>query len=448
VRKLIDRFKSFIQKNKLFDRESNLLVAVSGGLDSIALINMLNEAGYNFSVAHCNFQLRGEDSNKDAVLVRDTSIELNKPYYSELFPTQSFAESNKLSIQVAARTLRYQWFNSLMVQNEFDYLLTAHHANDQVETVLYNLSKGTGIAGLRGIPLQREAIVRPLLFATREEIENYATSKKLVWREDVSNQSKKYSRNKIRLDVIPELKKINPNIEQTFLNNSTCFSAIEKLLKHQVNEIKNKYLTKAQESTMLSTSWYDEKKGGLALLIELLKPFGFNSFQSQSIGELLSHANKRSGKFFVALEYKLTIDRENLEITKNKDTEDFHHELQIDDRILSTPFARFELSINSKPNDWTSDKNTAFLDADLLEYPLTIRNWKQGDSFQPLGMTSKKKLSDFMIDEKIPLNLKERILLFQSKGEIIWIAGHRIDNRYKITPSTTKVLVIKRIENV
>lgn len=438
-------FETFIKKEQLFAPSDRLLVALSGGVDSIVLVHLLHAAGYKPALAHCNFQLRGQASNEDADFVTAFANEYNLELHLKAFDAKAYAAEQKLSTQVAARELRYEWFGKLMQTHDYMHLLTAHHANDQVETMLYNLTKGTGIAGLRGIPLKHDPLRRPLLFAEREDIEVYAKAHQLAWREDASNQDDKYSRNKLRHHVIPELKQINLGLEQTMRQNSRRFEALEKLLLHTVQLIRTQHLTEANGCHSLALNWYNETEGGLAILIEILKPFGLNADQCFSIGE--SIATQAIGKQFHTAAHTLALDRDCLLITPADDMT-FSESVTLEDQKASTPYADFTLTIAEAGGNWPKDKDAACLDADLVQFPLKIRNWKQGDSFYPLGMKGKKKLSDFMIDEKIPVNLKLRVALFESGNDIILVAGYRIDERYKITSKTKRILIIKMTSHV
>ncbi|MEO9801899.1 MAG: tRNA lysidine(34) synthetase TilS [Reichenbachiella sp.] len=443
------QFERFIKREHLFGPSDKLLLAVSGGVDSIVLVHLMHSLNYKASVVHCNFQLRGEDSDHDAALVEAIAKKHNLPFYHKKFNTSDYAESQHLSTQLAARELRYQWFDELVSAHSFDYLITAHHGNDQIETMLYNLIKGTGAAGLRGIPLRTDQIRRPLLFAKREEIEAYAKEHKLKWREDASNKEDKYRRNRIRLRVVPELKHINPGLEKTMSNNSKRFDALEKLLLNQVTLISKEYLNQNNNGYSLSMSWYKASEGSLAVLVELLRPFGFNADQCFSIDEIIDNTESNSvGKQFYSAQYVLAIDRGTIQIVSVHSDEKFELMINKSDEFVSTPLADFSLELANSKGDWPKDKKVAYLDAQFVEFPIKVRNWKQGDSFYPLGMNGKKKLSDFMIDEKIPVNLKSRVVLFESKKDIIWVAGHRIDDRYKITPKTKRVLIIKMTDHV
>ena len=443
---LLSSFNRFVKKERLFSTSDKLLVAVSGGLDSVVLTELLKAGGYVFGVAHCNFQLREKAADEDEEFVKQLGNQLEYQTYTKRFDTKAYAKENNLSTQVAARNLRYEWFDELIKSHGYKFLLTAHHANDQTETILYHLTKGTGVAGLRGIPVCVNNIRRPLLFATRAEIETFAQEQKLSWREDASNLEDKYNRNHLRLNVIPELKKINPGLEQTMQNNQQRFTALEKLLLHQTEEVKKAYLSEKQGNFSLSMDWFDPDSGGLSILNELIKVFGFNWDQNVSIAE--TFMQNASGKQFESTDYTLYVDRNKLEISSNQSDSDFCEELKTLPEFLDTPFCKLTFSLATNDGKWSNDPNVAYLNADHIEYPLIIRNWNQGDSFQPLGRKGKKKLSDFMIDEKIPVNLKSRVLLIESNKDIIWVVGHRIDDRYKITSDTKKVLIVKMTSHV
>lgn len=449
--KLLKGFEKFINKNQLFTQQDELLVAVSGGIDSMVLVDLLQEAGYSFSLAHCNFQLRGEESTKDETLVSNIAKKHDRPFYVEKFDTIEIAKANKLSIQLTARKLRYDWFDQLMTNNGYSKLLTAHHANDQLETVLYNLTKGTGIAGLRGIPTVTSSLARPLLNTSKSAIKAYAIENTLDWREDHSNLDNKYSRNKIRLNIIPELKKINPSIEKTIESNTYRFASLEKLLLAETQKIRQHYMSNpiSVSSIVLDTSWYHEDKGGLAILTELLKGYQFTFDQCQGIGGLIQEIDSlTTGKQFHSTTHSLLFNRNDILITERSEIENHKVHIAMGDREINTQTALFKLEYHSTKVNWTTDKNMAYLDAEKLQFPLEIRNWNHGDTFFPLGMKHKKKVSDFMIDEKIPVNLKAKLPIFTSNNEIIWVAGQRIDNRYKIDSNTQSVLIIRMTENV
>lgn len=443
------KFERFVKKESLFEPSDKLLVAVSGGIDSMVLLHLLHSSGYSVAIAHCNFQLRGNESDLDATLVSNYADNMKVRHFQKNFDTRDYMAEHQMSVQEAARTLRYRWFDELMQTHGFDCLLTAHHANDQAETMLYNLVKGTGIAGLRGIPIANDYIRRPLLFAKRQEIEKYARQEKLQWREDASNQEDKYSRNHIRHKIIPELQQINPGLAQTMLNNSLRYAAIEKLLQNEVSKIKDHWMFKTKRGFQLKMDWYSQDAGGLAILCEILKPFGFNWDQCLSLADGLGPVSTQSsGNKYYASEYALYVDRQSLAIEPLDQRESIDLLVHEFTEAISIPWCTFSFESSDTIDEWSAHNNEASLDADKVNFPIRIRNWQQGDAFIPLGMKGKKKLSDFMIDEKIPVNLKSRVVLFESDGEIIWVAGHRIDDRYKITPKTSRVLIIKMTDHV
>jgi len=437
---MLRRFRQFIKKHALIDPESKLLVAVSGGIDSSVLTNLLIKSGYQLTIAHCNFQLRGDDSNADEKLVYNLAENHKIPFLVKNFDTGKFAAENQISMQMAARDLRYAWFEQLRMEKKLDYLVTAHHANDQVETILFNLAKGTGIAGLRGIKPKNGAIIRPLLFASKDEIRNYAKENNLVWREDRSNESLKYHRNRIRQQVVPALQKINPGLEKSITQNVNRLGALEKLLKYQSKQIIQQYMKETPTGFALSMEWYQEDHGGFALLEEVLKPYGFNLEQCLN----LQGAFNEPGRRFSTDRYEINVDRKQLLINRLGEIEPGPWRIEKADLSCSVDGRLFEMK--SMPNAHfvlQTDSIFAQLDYDKITFPVTVRRWQAGDRFVPLGMNQQKKLSDFMIDAKIPVNLKKRLLVFESDGQIFWIAGQRIDERFKISDKTKMVLVIK-----
>jgi tRNA(Ile)-lysidine synthase len=435
---VVNTLKKYIASNDLFGQKDKLLIATSGGVDSIVLCNLLLLLNHDISIAHCNFQLRGEDSNGDEAFVEQLAEELGIPVFTKRFNTKNYAKEHKISTQLAARHLRYEWFNELAIKDQFNYILTAHHASDQTETVLYNLTKGTGLSGLRGIPNKNKNIRRPLLFATKEKILDYAQTNKLKWREDSSNSEDKYSRNLIRNQIIPELKKINPSIDETMNRNIEKFKNVETFLDAESVKIKSTHLTRVNKASTLALDWLTENNK--ALLHHLLSHYGFNYFQIETIYT----GRSESGKTFTSSSHQLSIDRQQL-IISSLDNIPFT-EINVSSIIsgIKIPFYQFTFTEQKSTETTISkDSNIAYLDADKLTLPFSIRPWRQGDKFMPLGMNSEKKLSDFMIDEKIPVNLKKRLPIFEYDNQIFWIAGYRIDNRFKVTEKTKTVLIIK-----
>ncbi len=438
---MLNRFLNFIRENKLFTKNQKILVAVSGGVDSVVLVDLLKKGNYHFAVAHCNFHLRGNESDGDESFVEQLALDLNVPFFCEDFDVKSEAKESGVSIQMAARNARYDWFLRLCSQFEYDVIATAHHKNDSIETVLYNLTKGTGLAGLHGIQPKLNSVVRPMLFATKENVLEYAESQSLDWREDSSNTSNKYFRNLIRNEVIPILKKINPNLEETFEVSVEKLKYTEDFFLSQVDSIKNILVEERGGDYWISIPSLKKYKGFEIILFQILSEFGFNYTQ---VRQVFQSFNSQSGKVFYAPSYLLSIDRSYLVITSHAEEVAEQQIFDISESVKGPNFElRFEIIDN---NNLFIDpsKDIAFIDLDEIEFPIKLRAWSRGDRFYPLGMTKKKKLSDFLIDNKVPINLKSRIFVLTTNNSIFWVIGHRIDNRFKVTKKTRRVLKIEK----
>jgi tRNA(Ile)-lysidine synthase len=436
------RLSDYIEHYQLFTREEPVLLAVSGGVDSIVLTHLMHKANYNFSIAHCNFKLRGEASEGDEVFVRNLAQQLGKKVYVKEFRTSEYATSNGISIQMAARELRRQWFESLAISEGFVKIVTAHHFNDSLETALYNITKGTGIAGLTGMPPSNGIYARPLMFATRQLILEYARSNQLAWREDASNATTKYHRNLIRHQVIPVLKQINPALEFSFQSTVERITAAANIYRGVIEKYRLELLIADGKGYRVSVSAIQNTNEPRQIIYEILLPFGFNYHQA---ADILSSLGKQSGKRFFSMEYSLTIDRDFAFLMPQESSPEMVMPVNLQDPHLSFLDQDFYFENGPRENyEINADLESALLDMDQLTFPLTVRRWKEGDWFRPLGMRNKKKVSDFMIDLKIPLNLKERIPVFTSGENIVWVAGHRIDDRYKITSRTRKIFRISK----
>jgi tRNA(Ile)-lysidine synthase len=441
--KSLERLQEYIKKHALFQEKERVLLAVSGGRDSVLMAKMFKLSGYNFGIAHCNFQLRGKESDEDELFTANLAAELEVEFHVIKFNTQAFANQNHISIQMAARDLRYQWLEKIREEKKYQYIALAHHQNDVIETILLNLTRGTGIAGLHGILAKKGKIIRPLLFLSREEIDSLASFK---FREDSSNLSTKYARNKIRLEVIPVLKQLNPSLEHTFEANRKRFEELEILLKQRVEELRTDLFKSLSEHEFEIDLEKLKKLIPLnTLLYELFNPYGFSE---AILGDLSKSWNGNSGKLFRSATHELLLDRGRIllsRIHKNilKAIRIEHHikEFNWNGRqfiICQSLAEKFELRNQSK---------LAQLDYDLLEFPLIMRNWQHGDFFYPLGLKTKKKLSDFFIEQKISLNHKDDIAVLENgNGDIIWIAGLRISDHYKISPNTKKVFILEQLK--
>jgi tRNA(Ile)-lysidine synthase len=438
---MVEAFEDFIKQNKLFSKRQSVILAVSGGIDSVVMCRLFKQSGYKFAIAHCNFSLRGEESDADAEFVKQLAEELKCPYYEKKIDTIWQAKHRKQSIQVVARELRYEWFEKLCDEEGYDRIATAHHINDSVETIFYNMSKGCGIRGLHGILPKRERIVRPLLFADKKDILEYAKSNGIEYREDSSNGLDKYSRNKIRNNVLPLLREINPVLDKTLAENIQRFQAAEAIYDWSIQYWKSQLLKSAMGGFQLDATAFEQLPAPKTILYEILKPFEFNADQVEQMLEV-----KESGKLFYSPTYKLLVDRTHWYIKKLEHPE--HIEWIVDElsewvdlpdgnrlhfRILETR----EEVVFGNPNE-------GFFDERALQFPLTFRKWQKGDIFQPLGMGGNtKKISDYFIERKMSSFAKENTWLMESKGNIAWMVGYRADHRFQLTTDTKKIVVIK-----
>jgi len=428
-----NRVQHFITEKSLFKREDKLILGISGGADSVCLMHILLALGYSFELAHCNFNLRGEESDADEDFVKELAKEHQLKIHVKQFDTLAYTAENKISTQMAARDLRYAWFDELLIKSSAKYLAIAHHANDDVETFFINLVRGSGLKGFLGIKEKNNAIVRPLLSVSRLEVEQYLKERNLVFREDSSNASVKYLRNKIRHELMPLLAEINPSIQQTVKDEMRILEGVSKIYASKVEEVR-KDLTQEKNGIVQF-----EISSLLALdplhnyLYELLVPYGF--YTVEAISKTL---HGQSGKQFFSATHQLVVDRENIFISLlNKENEAFEvtekttslvHPLEIKFKVTSDKTIIY-------------DNDIAQLDVEKLKFPLTLRKWKEGDRFMPLGMRKYKKLSDFFIDNKFSIIDKQEQWLLCSDVDIVWLVGCRIDERYKLETNTKKVYI-------
>jgi tRNA(Ile)-lysidine synthase len=435
------RFTDFIEQNALFGHNSKVLAAVSGGMDSVVMAHLLKAAGFTFSIAHCNFQLRGTEAIADQQFSRSLASQLGVPFHPVNFDTRKYAADKKISIQMAARELRYQWFQQISQQSGYDVIALAHHQNDAIETILLNLTRGTGIAGMHGILPKNGSLVRPMLFLKREEIQDLVNVNGLAYVEDSSNISVKYARNKIRLEVIPKLKELNPALENTFEHNLKHFRGLEILLEQRLTELKKDLFIMYGDEILLPVEEVKKLNPQSLLLFGLLQEYGFNE---TTVEDIISVLDKHSGRIFESQWFTLVLDRTNLILSKKqtRSTEpvtitNTEHEVHYSNYRLSILHDYSPLIIKDNPM-------AVSIDTELLVYPLTLRPWEQGDNFHPLGMKTGQKLSDFFTHQKIPLHQKKEIpLLVNGNGDIIWIGGYRPDERYKVSKKTKKVTIFE-----
>jgi len=441
----VKQFTDFIEQNSLFTRGGRVLAAVSGGMDSVVMAHLLKAAGFNFSIAHCNFQLRGHEALADQEFCHQLSQQLRVQFHTISFDTKKYAADNKISIQMAARELRYQWFEQLGQQYGYDVIALAHHQNDAIETILLNLTRGTGIAGLHGILPKNGNLVRPMLFLNRDEIQAVITKNGLSYVEDSSNASTKYARNKLRHEVIPKLKELNPGLEKTFENNLRHFRDMETLLELRLADLKQELFIYNGDEIHLLISALKKLEPKRLLLFKLLQPYGFNQ---TTVDDVMASLDKHSGRTFESGNFMLILDRDKLILSKKNNHQPEPILINEGDREVNYSHYKVNLLHDDSALIIKSNPLAAAIDTSLLIYPLTIRSWQQGDQFYPLGMKTRKKLSDFFIQQKIPLHEKSAIpILINGNGDIMWIAGHRLSEHYKVHDNTKKVTIFELIKN-
>ncbi len=438
----LQKFQDFIRKHSLFKPEDKILLAVSGGKDSVLMAHLFKLSGFNFGIAHCNFNLRADESQRDELFVKMLAASLDVSFHVTQFATKEFAVKHKVSTQMAARTLRYQWFEEIRELGQYSMTALAQHQDDAIETVLLNLTRGTGIAGLHGILPKRDKLIRPLLFLSARDIAEIIAENHLDFVEDSSNQSTYYARNKIRHYVIPRLKEINPGLEDTFQHNIRRFTDTELVLQQVVANLKEQLFKQQSGKFILSIAKVKTLNPQHLLLFELLRPF---NFAEPVVAELLASLDKQSGTAFCSPSHQVMLDRQNLVISPLNEVNPLKSQIWIqpDDSAVGV-FDRQLLIHSSTALQYEKHKNKAYVDADKLIFPLVLRSREPGDKFKPIGMNGYKKLSDFFIDEKVPLGDKDFIpILVNGNGEIIWVAGWRQDNRYKLTEATKRVSVFE-----
>ena len=435
------KFLSYIFDNQLFTRQDRLLLALSGGVDSVVLAHLLHRNHLDFGIAHCNFGLRGEESDHDESFAKNLADQLGVPFFCQKFDTQNYAEERKLTIQVAARNLRYAWFDEVLEQSNYQFVLTAHQANDLFETALYNLVKGTGIAGLRGFLPKNGKIVRPLFFAKRQDILEFAQFQALAWREDSSNEKDDYSRNYLRHQVVPLLRKLNPELEQTFLMSAERLRATEFFLQKEIESFEKQAVSEKGKSIWISIGALEQTEEPVFKLYEILKKHHFSYERTKKIWE---HRDAQSGKLFFSRNHSLAKDRDCFVLLPKKQKGLAYEILEVAEQEIDILEVQKSLKIryleNIKWEEMPKTPNKIWLDAARIAFPLQLRYWQEGDRFCPLGMNGKqKKVGDLLTNLKTPANIKKQTLILESSGEIVWVLGYRLDERAKISETTQNV---------
>ncbi len=435
-----ERFTQYLHEQALCQSHDRILLAVSGGKDSVLMAHLFADAGYAIGIAHCNFQLRGDESDADEALVCQLAKRLDVPLYVTRFDTRSHAKQRGISTQMAARELRYDWFETIRASQGYDYLAVAQHQNDHIETLLLNLVRGTGLAGLRGIHAKRDTIIRPLRFLRADEIAEYVHRRGLGYRDDLSNFSTDYARNKIRLEVVPRLKELNPDLENVAARSMARFADAYAILQGHVAQLRSQlFFEDGGGNWRIPIADLTALEPQVFLLYELFSPFGFTEAVLTDLAKALPAA---SGKQFNSSTHRLYVDREDVLLVPIMATDNGVATIGKAGDDTQWGKYRFESSV-SADRTIRREPNMAQFDADKIVFPLCIRAWQEGDSFVPLGMKGHKKLSDFFVSLKIPVYRKHSIpIVVNGNGDIIWVAPYRMDDGYKIVGGTKKVLTL------
>lgn len=438
---LLERFKENITQQSVIKKTDRLLLAVSGGVDSMVLLDMVFQLNYYFEIAHCNFNLRGAESDGDEQLVVSEAKKNGVKIHIKSFDTKLYANENKLSIEMAARELRYSWFDDLCVSRDLKYIAVAHNKNDVAETMLINLTRGSGLKGLTGIKYQNSNIIRPLLFADRVDIENYAMKNNVKYRTDSSNKTNDFTRNKFRNIILPELKKINPSIINTLavtaLRLDDAYSLYAAEIEEEISDI-----TQCEDDIVkVDIEKLEQTKKPRTVLFEIVSDYGFSNRQ---IDDILDSLKSQSGKKIFSQTHILLKNRKELLISPIKIEDVTVYEIGAYSQIVTDPFVISQQIIPyTKEISLKTSSNVALFDYNKIKYPLTIRKWKDGDSFIPLGMKGRKKLSDFFIDQKLSLIEKENVYVLLCEEKIVWVIGYRISDEFKVSKSTSQLLRIE-----
>lgn len=430
---MVKKFENHLHKNFPFLKDKKIVIACSGGLDSMVLADLLIKLHYGVALAHCNFSLRGSESDGDEVFVNKYGEDKQLKVHTKRFDTHAYAETHKISIQLAARELRYRWFEKLLNDFQYDYLLTAHHLDDDIETFMINLSRGTGLRGLTGIPMQNQKILRPLLDFSRAEIHEYAVKNNVIWREDSTNKNTDYMRNNLRHTVIPALKKVTPEFLQNFQTTRKNLQAAEMLLNDYLQHVAQKVFTRKGTALHLHIPTLKALPNYRELMYELLSEYQFTEWN-----DVKNLIDTQTGKIVYSRTHQLLKNRDELILSERKPYEAEVYVLS--EKGISHPITIVVEEVKAVE---VTDKWTIFVDKDKIVFPLKLSRWKEGDFFYPFGMKGKKKLSKFFKDEKLSLNEKKAVWILHDNEKIIWVVGYRPDNRVRVTEDTTEVLKIK-----
>ena len=442
---LPEAFQRYIDENRLVSHDDRILLTVSGGVDSMVMLSLFTRCGYSVGVAHCNFQLRGAESDEDEILVEEEAAKYGVPFYNKRFETAAEMERTGESMEMAARRLRYAWFDALSREHGYTAIAIAHHADDSIETFFINLLRGTGLRGLTGISTQVGKVIRPLLFASRKEILEYAVQNRIPFREDSSNRSTKYLRNKIRLGLIPRIREINPKFTDLMRRNIERLTDTQLFIEAAVAHMREDVVTQADGIATIHVERIEAAYPRNFAVYELLSSqYGFKGDVCDALCRALSEA--ATGRRFYAREYVATVDRGRILVERIApgDACEVTVEQGAQRSYCGNMVLYFEACDIDDIRAYDVPEQVALLDADLLRYPLRLRRWREGDTFIPFGMEGRKKVSDYLIDRKVSLPEKQRQFVLLSGDEIVWLVGRRIDDRYRLTDRTENVLRITK----
>lgn len=440
---LLERFRIHVTEKAFWRPHDKLFLACSGGVDSMVLAHLLKTTGYGIEILHCNFNLRGEESLRDESFIRSFASTTGTPFQITSFETARFMQEWGMGVQETARKLRYDWFRKVIssihpIQGKA-YVLTAHHADDLAETMLINFLRGTGLAGLHGIPEKTDCFVRPLLFASRKEIMEHAVQHALAWVDDSSNTELHYTRNFIRGKILPELESVFPAVRQNLVSNAKRLGEAEQLYRMQVQKIRTSLLKEINGQTAVPVSLISKSIALDTILHEIFSPFGFSAAQCEEIKKLL---DAPTGKWVESSSHRVLKNRNWLLIEALAEKDFSVHVIDQDTSALSTPQFKLTFSTPLTSAKVDADPSKAWLDASRIVYPLILRKWKEGDYFYPLGMKKKKKVARFMTDLKLSRFEKENQWVMLSGSKIVWVLGRRIDDRFKVMPGTKETLLV------
>lgn len=442
---LSEKFQKYITDHSLATRENKIILTVSGGVDSMVMMHLFVEVGYNVGVAHCNFCLRGEESEEDEVLVANEAARLGIPHYNRRFDTKGEMALTGESVQMAARRLRYAWFDELCIDEGYDTIAVAHHADDSIETFFINLLRGTGLKGLTGISVINGKVIRPLLFASRHEIKEYAKSHKIPYREDSSNRSTKYLRNKIRLGIVPRLREIVPQFTGTMCSNIDRLTEAQRFINHAIEKIAHDAVEHVGGEDIIHPDKIDSGFPLGFVIYELMSHnYGFRGDVVDSLCVALKAG--ATGKRFYSKDWVAYVDRGRIVISRIDESDECEVAVNLAKTKVYCGGSVLYLEKLDIDNieSLRVPEHIALLDLDTLTEPLSLRKWREGDRFVPLGMTDHKKVSDYLVDVKMSMAEKSRQFVLTSGEEIVWLVGQRIDNRHKITSKTENVLRITK----